>query len=244
MSSCLIVQHVEPEGPYAINDALEVAGVAVDLCRVFAGDALPADVSDLDGLVIMGGPMSATSDDGFPTRRAEIDLVADALKQGLPTLGVCLGAQMLVLAAGGTVFPGEHGPEIGWGVVKLSEEAGHDPLLAGLPSTLTVMHWHGDTFEAPPGATSLASSSQYTEQAFRIGMAWGFQFHLEVDEQAVVAFVDAFGDEARRAGTPPASVTAQSSIAVANLGPYRTTVVNRFAGLVTARDREPMAELA
>ncbi len=244
MSSCLIIQHVEPEGPYAIGDALDAAGVAVDLRRVFAGDALPAGVSDADGLVIMGGPMSATSDEGFPTRRAEIDLVGDALRLGMPTLGVCLGAQVLALAAGGSVFSGEHGQEIGWGAVELSQEAGDDPLLNGLPSTLTVMHWHGDTYQAPPGAVSLASSAQYPAQAFRIGLAWGFQFHVEVDERAVAAFVDAFGEEARRAGVSPESITAQSTRAIGNLGSIRTTVADRFAGMVAARVREPMAELA
>jgi GMP synthase-like glutamine amidotransferase len=240
----VIVQHVEPEGPYAIGEALGAAGVSVDLRRVFGGDALPADVAGFDGLVIMGGPMSATSDDEFPTRRAEIDLIVDALKRGVPTLGVCLGAQVLALAAGGAVFPGDRGPEIGWGPVELSEQAGADPLLRGLPPTLTVMHWHGDTYVTPAGATALASSSNYEAQAFRIGRAWGFQFHLEVDERAVAAFVDAFGEDARRAGVAPETIEAESAMAIAILGPHRATVMNRFAAMVAARAREPMAELA
>jgi GMP synthase-like glutamine amidotransferase len=244
VSSCLIVQHVEPEGPYAIGVALGARGVTVDLRRVFAGDALPTDVADTDGLVIMGGPMSATSDDGFPTRRAEIDLIGDALRRGLPTLGVCLGAQLLALAAGGAVFAGDHGPEIGWGPVELSEEAGADPLLSGLPQTLTVMHWHGDTYATPAGASALASSSTYEAQAFRIGLAWGFQFHLEVDERAVAAFVQAFGADARRAGVAPETIEEQSTSALGSLGAHRATVVNRFAAMVAARAREPMAELA
>jgi GMP synthase-like glutamine amidotransferase len=151
MASCLVVQHVEPEGPYAIAEALEEAGVAVDVRRVFASAALPTDLSDVDGVVIMGGPMSASRDEGFPTRRAELALLVDALRLGRPTLGVCLGAQLLALAGGGHVYPGADGPEIGWAAVEFTAESGQDPLLADLPRQLTVLHWHGDTFDPPPG---------------------------------------------------------------------------------------------
>jgi GMP synthase-like glutamine amidotransferase len=238
MASCLVVQHVEPESPYLIGAALESAGVAVDLRPVFAGASLPRDLADFDGLVVMGGPMSAASDEGFPTRRAELGLLTEGLDRGLPTLGVCLGAQLLALAGGGSVFPGAGGPEIGWGPVELIEGAGGDPLLTGLPDELTVLHWHGDTFDPPPAATHLASNSRYRSQAFRCGSrAWGLQFHLEVDEAAVAAFVDAFGAEAARAGTAPESITADAAAALTILGPHRTRILARFAELVTAPDR-------
>ena len=240
MPRCLVVQHVEPEGPYAIGAALEGAGGTVDRCRVFAGDRVPDDATGLDGLVVMGGPASATSDDGFPSRRAELALLADALDRGFPVLGVCLGAQLLALAAAGSVRAGGAGAEIGWAPVDLAAASGTDPLLAGTDPRPTVLHWHADTFELPPGATHLASSPRYPNQAFRVGeRAWGFQFHLEVDRPAVEAFLAAFGDDARGAGADPDAIGAESAAALAALASTRDTVADRFAGLVVGQHHDP-----
>jgi GMP synthase-like glutamine amidotransferase len=243
MASCLVVQHLEPEGPYVIGHALETAGVALDVRAVHRGDRLPPDLADVDGLVVMGGPMSATSDDGFPSRRAELGLVADGLGRGLPILGVCLGAQLLALAGGGTVYPGAAGTEIGWAPVQLTAAAGDDPLLAGIPTDLTVLHWHGDTFDPPGHATVLATNARYRHQAFRLGpRAWGLQFHLEVDRPAVTAFLDAFGADARAAGASPEAIEADSDPALTVLEPHRAHVLARFATLVAAHDRERVAD--
>jgi GMP synthase-like glutamine amidotransferase len=244
MTSCLVVQHLEPEGPYVISDALADAGVSVDVRPVFADAVLPPDLADHDGLVVMGGPMSAVSDEGFASRRAELGLLADGLRRGLPILGVCLGAQLLALAGGGTVYPGVAGPEIGWGPVELTADAGDDLLLAGLPAELTVLHWHGDTFDPPAHATVLASNARYRHQAFRIGAAWGLQFHLEVDRPAVVAFLHAFGADARAAGSTPQSIEAGSTTALTVLEPHRTRVLARFAELVAAHDRSRVSDRA
>jgi GMP synthase-like glutamine amidotransferase len=233
MSSCLVFQHIAPEKSFAIGEALTAAGVVVETREVFAGDSIPTGIADFEGLVVMGGPMSATSDEGFPTRAAEIGVLADALGAGVPILGVCLGAQLLAAAAGGMVIAGTAGQEIGWGDVDLSAAASEDPLLGGLPNRLTVLHWHGDTFELPVGATHLASSSRYPNQAFRVGeRAWGFQFHVEVDGDAVQSFLAEFGDEARSAGIDPATIAAETSARVERLIPIRDQIVARFAHLV------------
>ena len=239
VSSCLVVQHVESEGTYVVGDTLSSAGVTVDTRRVFAGEPLPADISRFDGLVVMGGPMSANSDDGFPTRAGEIELLARALDRGILTLGICLGAQLLAKAAGGSVFAGTAGPEIGWGSVDLSATATSDPLLEALPSRLTVLHWHNDTFDLPQGVAQLASSQQYPNQAFRVGeRAWGFQFHIEVDRQAVSAFLDAFGEEARDAGSEPLAIAAATGARLDELGPIRDRITTRFARLMSGFDRD------
>jgi GMP synthase-like glutamine amidotransferase len=232
--TCLVIQHLAPEGPYLIAEALENAGIAVELCQVFAGGQLPASLDGYSGLVVMGGPMSAASDDGFATRTAEIELLEDALERGLPALGVCLGAQLLALAAGGKVYPGAEGPEIGWAPVSLKTwEAERDVLFGELPGELTVLHWHGDTFDLPPGATHLAKSKAYPNQAFRAGpRAWGLQFHLEVDRRAVDVFLAAFGGEAAGCGVAPEDIASQAGSAIAALAPARGRLLDRFAALV------------
>lgn len=233
MTTCLVVQHEEPERPYAIGDALERAQVVVDVRRVFSGGSLPSSLESHDGLVVMGGPMSATTDEGFATRRDEIGLLREALELNLLVLGVCLGAQLLALAAGGEVLPGDNGPEIGWGTVELTDAADRDGLLAGLPRELDVLHWHSDTFTLPDRCVRLARSGSYENQAFRCGTrAWGLQFHVEVDARAVKEYVGSFGEEAVAGGTTPEAVEAGSSAALARLEPHRRLIVDRFAGFV------------
>ncbi|MCU1484618.1 MAG: Methyltransferase type 11 [Actinomycetia bacterium] len=211
----LVVRHLDVEGPYEIATALQRHGVE-------AADGPPDSLDGFDALVVMGGPMAAHSDDDFPTRAAELRLLADALDRQVPVLGVCLGAQLLAVAAGGRAFRGEAGPEIGWAPVR---PVGEDRLFAGLPASFPVLHWHGDTVELPPGAVLLASSDQYPNQAFRVGpVAWGIQFHLEVDRGAVGTFVEHFG------GDP--AILAEADERLAELAPTRALVLDRWAALV------------
>jgi len=227
------VQHLEIEEPFEIARALERAGVEIEVARVFAGHHVPSDCSAFSSVVVMGGPMSAREDEGFASRRAEIALLRGAVERGLPVLGVCLGAQLLAAACGGSVRVGEAGPEIGWGTVELTDEALNDALFSGMPERIPVLHWHSETFDLPPGAVHLAGSSKYPNQAFRIGeRAWGLQFHLEVDEQAAASFVAAFGDEEIAAGAIPSAIDEASGQALGLLAPQRDRVLDRFAALV------------
>jgi GMP synthase-like glutamine amidotransferase len=236
MSSCLVVQHLEPESSYAIGEALASVGIKVDRRRTDAAEPLPETLDGFDGLVVMGGPMSADSDDGFPTRRQELNLLAEAVELGLPTLGVCLGAQLLAASTGGRILRGASGPEIGWAPVRLQATAADDLLLASVPGELSVLHWHGDTFDLPPGGVPLASNDRYDHQAFRIGSrAWGFQFHLEVDEEAVAAFAGAFGADLAAVGMTPDELLDATPAELARLEVHRRPVLARFAALVNAR---------
>jgi GMP synthase-like glutamine amidotransferase len=240
MPNCVVVQHVAPEPAFAVDQALRAAGIAVDTRRVFEGDDIPGDVSELDGLVVMGGPMSATSDEGFPTRTAEITLLTEALGAGIPTLGICLGAQLLAAAGGGSVYRDAQGPEIGWAPVHLSPACQDDPLFTHLPPTLTVLHWHGETLDMPPGSQRLSSNMIYANQAYRIGhMAWGVQFHLEVTAEAVEGFLDAFAQDVAHVPGGSEGVRAATPAAVAALAPARDLVCGRFAHLVAAQQRVP-----
>jgi len=213
----LVVRHLDVEGAYEIAAALGRHGVEVV-------DGPPDTLDGFDALVVMGGPMAAHSDDGFPTRAAELRLLAEALDRRLPVLAVCLGAQLLAVAAGGRAFPGDAGPEIGWAPVHV---VGDDQLFTGLPPSFTVLHWHGDTVELPPGAELLASSDRYPNQAFRVGpVAWGLQFHVEVDAAAVAAFVTTFdGDPA---------ILAEADERLAELAPTSTLLLDRWATLVAS----------
>ncbi|MEU0955786.1 methyltransferase domain-containing protein [Streptomyces niveus] len=234
----LVVQHVPGEGPYAVGDALEAAGLEIRRCRVWAGESVPDGPDGLDGvaaLVVMGGPMSAYSDDGFPTRTAEVALLRRALEAEVPVLGICLGAQLLAVAAGGDAYAGT-GKQVGWGRVGLSTEADRDPLFAGLPASLGVLHWHDDTMSLPAGAVTLASCARYPVQAFRAGSsAWGLQFHLEADEEAVGAFVDAFPSDAASAPGGGRGIREAAPARLAELAPYRDQLFARFAELAAAR---------
>jgi GMP synthase-like glutamine amidotransferase len=235
MPTCLIVQHVAPESAFAIAEALSRAEVEIDTRRVFAGAEVPRRCPDVDGLVIMGGPMSAHSDEGFPSRETELQLIADAVDRGIPTLGVCLGAQLLAVAAGGSVSAGASGPEIGWGPVQLLPACAGDGLFDGLPDTLTVMHWHGDTFSLPPGSERLIGNANYPNQGFRLGdRAWGVQFHLEVTEAAVDEFITAFAADAASVDGGADAIRAATPRAVADLSKARDRVCQCFAGLVAA----------
>ncbi|WP_405796682.1 methyltransferase domain-containing protein [Streptomyces sp. NBC_01506] len=235
----LVVQHVPGEGPYAVAVALEAAGLAVRRCRVWAGDVVPDGPEGLDGvaaLVVMGGPMSAYSDAGFPTRTVELALLRHALAAEVPVLGICLGARLLAVAAGGDAYAGT-GKQVGWGRVGLTAEAAGDPLFAGLPASLGVLHWHDDTMSLPAGAVVLASCERYPVQAFRAGSsAWGLQFHLEADEEAVGAFVEAFPyDAASAPGGGGPGIREAAPARLAELAPYRDQLFGRFAELAAAR---------
>ncbi len=182
-----VLQHVPFEGPGLIAAAAAEAGLDLRVRRLDLGEPVP-DPVDLDGLVVMGGPMGAFDDDDHPRLGEERDLLARAVAAGRPVLGVCLGAQLLAAACGGRVVRGDAGEEIGLGIVELTGDGRADPVLGPAGRVLPVLHWHGDTYVRPHGAPGLAVSSRYPEQAFRIGeRAYGLQFHVEIDEPAAAA---------------------------------------------------------
>jgi GMP synthase-like glutamine amidotransferase len=237
MPSVLVVQHAEIESVAALEPVLREQGCELAVVRPDLGDAVPADLTDHTGLIVMGGMMSATTDDGFASRLAEIALLRDALDTAAPVIGICLGAQLLAAAAGGAVYAGRE-PEIGWKPVTFTDAAATDPLLAGVASPLTVLHWHGDTFDLPPGATHLASSAQYPNQAFRVGeRAWGLQFHVEVDEAQVECFIAESGGEVPGAPGGADAIRRDARAAAPRLVGVQQQIATQFARL--AQERVP-----
>ncbi len=181
----VILQHVPHEGPGLIGEVLSDAGHEVAVVRVDRGDALP-DHRAMGGLVVMGGPMGVHDGDVHPWLAAERSLLSTAVDEGLPVLGVCLGAQQLAVALGGQVTTGP-APEIGFGEVELTAAGRLDPVFGpeygGLGgTTVPCVHWHHDTFTLPVGATHLAATRACPHQAFRVGdLVYALQFHVEVD---------------------------------------------------------------
>lgn len=146
---------------------------------------LPRPLIDYDAMIAFGGGMQADQEDRYPWLRTALDALGEALECGIPTLGVCLGGQVLARAAGGTVGPASRA-EWGWSKVQLTDPGAEDPLFAGRPRTFEVFQWHSYAFELPPGAVPLARSSVCL-QSFRIGgSAWGLQWHPEVTAESVL----------------------------------------------------------
>ena len=174
----LVLQHIACEPPGVFEDVLRERGVELDRVELDEGEQLP-DWREFEAIVVMGGPMSANDEADLPWLRDEKRLIADAVRAGKPLWGVCLGVQLLAAALGARVYPGPE-PELGLLPVALTDEGRDDPVFAGLPAELNTLQWHGDTFDLPEGATRLASSPAYENQAFRFERAYGVQFHLEV----------------------------------------------------------------
>jgi GMP synthase-like glutamine amidotransferase len=155
-------------------------GLCLDVRHLDQGASIP-DSDQVNGLVVMGGPMGAYETDKYPFLTEECRLLRELAHRNCPVLGICLGSQLLAKALGADVFPGP-GPEIGFGFVELTQAGKQDPLFATVGSSIPVFHWHGDTFDLPEGAVLLASNKEYAQQAFRFGScAYGLQFHIEPD---------------------------------------------------------------
>ncbi len=181
----MVVQHVAHEGPGLVAAAIEGAGFEVEVVRLDLGDRLPEQGS-FAGLAVLGGPMGVQDTDRFGWLEPERRLLADSVVDGIPVLGVCLGAQQLAAALGAEVTAGPVA-EVGPGSVHLTADGRRDPVLGpeygGLASTtIPCVHWHRDTFSLPSGAVHLAATRTFPHQAFRYGeVAYGLQFHVEVD---------------------------------------------------------------
>ncbi len=230
MAKIYVLQHHPVENLGTIADALEGAALAWQYVRVHDGQPVPASMKGAGGLIVMGGPMGVDQTDRHPWLCDEMRLIEDAMKSNLPVLGVCLGAQILAAALGAKVDRNPNGKEIGWYPIRLDDSAKDDRLMRDLPATMTPFHWHGDIFDLPPGAVSLASSEKTPCQAFRHGdKAYGFQFHFELTREGVSAMADAFAKELNRENIAADRMIAQTTEFTASLEKISDTVFSRWA---------------
>lgn len=150
---------------------------------------VPRPLEDYGAVMAFGGGMQADQDDRYPWLRVALELLGETLARGVPTLGVCLGGQMLARAAGAAVGPAAEA-EWGWRSLELTHDGSQDPLFAGLPRAFDVFQWHSYAFELPPGAVALARN-RVCLQSFRVGAcAWGVQWHPEVTAETVLLWAN------------------------------------------------------
>jgi GMP synthase (glutamine-hydrolysing) len=226
----LVLQHVPWERPALVGRALDAVPLTT---RTVVADREPdlPRVRDLAGLVVMGGPQEADDDAAWPGLPAERRLLAGAVADELPVLGVCLGMQLIATALGARLHRG-HGTEIGFGDVDVLAP---DPVLDHLGSRPMVLHWHSDAVELPAGATLLASTATTPVQAFRAGSALGLQFHVEVEPDLLAEWLDTPQMTAGLPATTTRLLRVDGARHLADLAPRASAGLAAFAASVRER---------
>ena len=186
----LVVQPETDDPPHLFGEWLEEAGARLEICRPYAGEPVPT-ADGYAGLLVMGGAMSANDDDVLEWVGPVKELIRDAVSSGVPTLGICLGHQLMGAALGGRVTPNPLGQQVGLIPVGWTDAAREDRLFGGLATPRRGVQWNYDlVVEAPPGAVALATTDRGELQVARYAAtAWGVQLHPEVDEAIVGTWV-------------------------------------------------------
>jgi GMP synthase (glutamine-hydrolysing) len=179
-------------GPSLFRGILTRLGATVTDVRLHRGEEPEAQPHHYDAVMSFGGTMHPHDDEAHRWLGVEIAYLGEALAEHVPTLAVCLGAQLLARAAGGEVVPTIE-KELGWVPVELTAAAADDPLFSPLPSRFRSFQWHEYAAGVPPGAVELARS-EVCPQAFRLGNAWGVQFHPEVSLDQLIRWIRAYED--------------------------------------------------
>ncbi len=232
----LVVEHEADDPPAWFGVWLEDAGCDLHVRSPWAGDELPAGLAAHDGLLVMGGWMSAHHDAEVHWLAAVKELMREAARDGVPTLGICLGHQVAAVALGGAVTRNPLGYQIGLVDVGWSEAAADDPVFGAATTARRGTHWNGDIVtELPPGATVMATSPRGEIQAARhADTVWGVQWHPEIDEPLLRRWVDEAPDEPAAAGLDAERMLAEVEAARAELEAAWRPLAERFASVVSA----------
>jgi GMP synthase (glutamine-hydrolysing) len=182
-------QHVVHEGLGSIEEWISLSGHSLTTTKFFESARLP-EISDIDWLIIMGGPMNVYNEEQFPWLADEKKFIRQAVDAGKTVLGICLGSQLISVALGARVYQNNE-KEIGWFDIELTSFAQSCNLFFDLGSRLKVFHWHGDTFDLPEDAIHLASSAGCKNQAFIYkGKVLALQFHLEPTRDSLLEMIE------------------------------------------------------
>jgi GMP synthase-like glutamine amidotransferase len=237
----LVVVPCETDPPARLGDWLRSAGLELHERHIRAGDDLPETLDGYDGLLVLGGPQSSMdSPETSPELVGVRELLGQALSADLPTLAICLGAQILAQVGGGSTRVGIDGPEVGATLVAKRDAADADPVFGPVPLSPDVIQWHHDEIsELPTGAALLASNPHYPHQAYRVGRhVYGLQFHIETTPEIVRAWAES--DPVGVAATPHdlETICARATAAHPDVEEVWAAFATRFADLVTARARQ------
>ncbi len=195
---CIAIRHVAFEDLGVFSDVFREEGITFEYWDC-DGPRDEAAFLGAELAVVLGGPIGVGDEERYPIVQEEISLVKKRLEAGLPLLGICLGAQYMAHARGARVYPGPK-KEIGWGTVSLCQEGGPLAPLKSAP----VLHWHGDTFDLPEGATLLSSSEVTPHQAFSLTQGQlALQFHVEADYRHMESWLVGHCCELALAGIDP-----------------------------------------
>ena len=177
----LIITQLPTEGSCSIGSTLIKRGFRVKTLSAPRSDLSEIDPLRPDILVVMGGPIGVYQHEDYPFLKHEIEILKSRLEADKPTIGVCLGAQLMAASLGSKVYPGEQGQELGWSPLQINDAGQNTPAHHFDSSKTNMFHWHGDTFDLPAGATLLASSEKYQNQIYQTGEnGLGLQCHPEV----------------------------------------------------------------
>jgi len=226
MSAVLIFRHIQHEGPGYLGDFLHQKQIPYQMICVDEGEPVPATPDGAAALVFMGGPMSVN--DPLPWISDELGLIQQAIQQGIPVLGHCLGGQLMAKALGARVYANPVS-EIGWHTTQRIDNAESRDWLAAVPDQAELFHWHGETFDIPPGAMPLLQSRFCQNQAFVYGNSLAFQCHIEM----TAALVQKWVDESR--GELQVSQSVQSGAEMLRDLPGRIARLNRIADSIYSR---------
>ena len=237
----LAIQNDASDPPLLVGEWLEEQGIRLDVIRAFLGEPVPATVPDgVHGILALGGVMGANEDDVAPWLRDERALMVNAVDRGIPTLGLCLGGQLLAAATGGRVTLGP-ATEIGLVRVRRTVDGLLDPVMSQVVpaygSDIPATHWHQDNIvELPDGAVLLLTNEACPVQGFRVGdSAYGLQMHPEIDPDTFASWADANDEALARSGRDPVAAGHEVRAAEHDLIAAWRPMTRAWADLVWAR---------
>jgi len=231
----LIVQHVSGEDLGLLKDKLINNGWELDNRSMdIPGTSLPENLDGYHAFIILGGPMGAYEEDVYPYLNQVEELVREAAAKDIPTVGICLGGQIIARALGAEVGPNPE-KEIGWSPLNILGDGQASQLFYGLPEILSVFQWHGDTFSLPQGAVLLASSDVCPNQAFVYHQnIWALQFHLEVNPDMIKNWTELYHDELNYFAGPGAAARLQRNTEARweYMQPWREQFLNNLLAIL------------
>lgn len=192
MKRIRIFTHCVCEPPGYIQTLIQRLDYPFEQVCLFDGERVPTDLEDIAALVFMGGPGDVNQPSDW--MQQEMDLIRDAHGSGIPVLGICLGAQLMTKALGGTVWEADS-LEVGWHNVELLPQADSHPWFEDLPQRFQVFQWHAHSFSPPEGVQSLATSECTPCQAYVTGDSMALQFHLEMTDDIINSLLDKYAED-------------------------------------------------